>query len=179
MTDQPKPRGRPSGNTEAITAEIIARLSAGEPLAAICRDEHMPAVRTVNDWMVDQAFSASIAQARAHGFDAIAAECLEIADDGSQDYGRRTRPDGSEYEAFDAEHVQRSKLRVETRLKLLAKWDPKRYGDRAVLEHTGKDGGPVQLEGVVGVIEKLTDAERVALRQMAERLGLPATESEA
>ena len=34
---------------------------------------------------------------------------------------------------FDSEHVQRSKLRVETRLKLLAKWDPRRYGDRLQL----------------------------------------------
>lgn len=38
--------------------------------------------------------------------------------------------DGKEYEGIDTEHIQRSKLRVETRLKLLAKWNPKRYGDR-------------------------------------------------
>ncbi|HXD37446.1 MAG TPA: hypothetical protein VN624_12375, partial [Rhodanobacter sp.] len=29
------------------------------------------------------------------------------------------------------------KLRIDTRLKLLAKWDPKRYGDKQQLEHSG------------------------------------------
>ena len=26
--------------------------------------------------------------------------------------------------------IQRAKLRIDTRLKLLSKWDPKRYGDK-------------------------------------------------
>ena len=34
----------------------------------------------------------------------------------------------------NAEHIQRSKLRIETRLKLLAKWNPKKYGDKLALE---------------------------------------------
>ena len=38
--------------------------------------------------------------------------------------------DGVIAPSLNAEHIQRSKLRVETRLKLLAKWDPKRYGER-------------------------------------------------
>jgi hypothetical protein len=38
----------------------------------------------------------------------------------------------------DSEWISRSKLRVETRLKLLAKWDPKRYGDRLNLDHSGE-----------------------------------------
>jgi len=29
------------------------------------------------------------------------------------------------------------KLQIETRLKLLAKWDPKRYGDLQKVEHSG------------------------------------------
>jgi hypothetical protein len=35
--------------------------------------------------------------------------------------------------AGDSEWISRSRLRVETRLKLLAKWDPKRYGDKSLL----------------------------------------------
>lgn len=137
----PRPVGRPSKFTEAIAAEIIERLSDGEPLADICRSEGMPAVRTVSDWKASNPqFSADFAQAREDGFDALAAECLEIAEDGSQDYAMKERPDGTPYEAFDSEHVQRSKLRIETRLKLLAKWDPKRYGDRQAVEHSGPNG---------------------------------------
>ena len=35
------------------------------------------------------------------------------------------------------------KLQVETRLKLLAKWDPKRYGDLMRQEISGPDGSPI------------------------------------
>ncbi len=120
-------------NRNELVAEICERIGRGEPLAQICRDEHMPSVRVVSDWTrEDEGISASIARARLDGFDAIAADCLEIADDKTQDY----KP-SDKGPAFDAEHVQRSKLRVETRLKLLAKWDPKRYGERQHVEHSG------------------------------------------
>jgi len=131
-----KPSGRPSKYTDAIAKEICERLAQGEPLASICRDEQMPAVRTVGDWrerMPD--FSASIARARDEGFDALAAQCLDIADDKSGDI--RLVGDGDQ-EVCNTEFVQRAKLRIETRLKLLAKWDPKRYGDR--VDHTSSDG---------------------------------------
>jgi len=42
--------GRPSKYTQALADEICERLSKGEPLASICRDEKMPEVRTVSDW---------------------------------------------------------------------------------------------------------------------------------
>lgn len=137
------PRGRPSDYTDKLANEIVERLSAGEPLAAICRDDHMPTDRTVRNWQTnDPEFASAIAHARETGFDVIAAQCLEIAEDGTNDYVTKTRPDGSEYDAFDSEHVQRSKLRIETRLKLLAKWDPKRYGEKLALGQA-EDLGPL------------------------------------
>ena len=45
----------------------------------------------------------------------------------------------------NTEWISRSKLRVETRLKLLAKWDPKRYGDKITQEHVGADGGGIDM----------------------------------
>ena len=30
----------------------------------------------------------------------------------------------------DTDHIQRAKLRIDTRLKLLAKWNPKKWGDK-------------------------------------------------
>jgi hypothetical protein len=140
--EKPK-RGRPSSYTPALAAEICERLSKGEPLAAICRDEHMPHDSTVRDWMGAHAnFSLAIARARESGFDAIAADCFEIADDARNDYMEKLANDGDgeavKAMEYDAEHVQRSKLRIETRLKLLAKWDPKRYGERIHQEHSGE-----------------------------------------
>jgi hypothetical protein len=126
--------GRPSLFTQEIADAICERLSNGEPLAAICRDEKMPGLSTVYDWQkADAEFSGSIARAREAGFDQIAIDALEIADDGTNDFVEKKRQDGSTYDAVDAEHIARSKLRVDTRLKLLAKWDPKRYGDRQLL----------------------------------------------
>ena len=126
------PVGRPSKNTPELRKEIADRLSKGEPLAQICRDEWMPHASTVRDWMdADADFSRAIAHAREIGFDAIAQDCLTIADDGRNDFVAARAADGDEAAMkYDADHVQRSKLRVETRLKLLAKWDPKRYGDK-------------------------------------------------
>lgn len=45
----------------------------------------------------------------------------------------------------DPGHVAWLKNRAEQRLKLLAKWSPKRYGDRQQIEHSGK----VSLESLV------------------------------
>lgn len=98
--------------TQKVADEICLRLSEGEPLRQICQDEHIPAWRTVYDWIdKDPAFSARFAHARGLGLAAIMESCLDIADNSDED-------------------VKRSKLRVWTRLQLLAKWDPSRYGAR-------------------------------------------------
>lgn len=111
-------RGRPTTANQKTKDAIIERLSDGEPLAQICRDEEMPAVRTVSDWRAaDDVFNADFARARETGHDAIAARVRDIAR-------------GGEGSSFD---VQRDKLIVDTDLKLLAKWD-KRYNDKLQVE---------------------------------------------
>lgn len=123
--------------TPEIADEICERLAEGEPLRQICRDLHMPAWRTVYDWIrQNEEFSARIAHARELGFDAIAEEALDIADDARNDWMERRGENAEGYE-LNGEHVQRSKLRIETRLKLLAKWSPKKYGDKQQIEHSG------------------------------------------
>lgn len=117
--------GRPSSYTEECAQEICDRLTAGEPLSQICRDDHMPSVRTVYSWKaVHEDFSTRIAHAREDGHDYIAAECLSIADETNNDTINTENGDRP-----NAEWIARSKLRIWTRLELLKKWDPKRYGD--------------------------------------------------
>lgn len=48
----------------------------------------------------------------------------------------------------DGDHIQRSRLRVDTRKWLLSKVLPKVYGDKSTTTHTGPDGGPVQFVSV-------------------------------
>lgn len=130
--------------TPEIAAEICTRLAEGEPLRAICRDAHMPAWRTVYDWIeVNEDFAARIACARKLGFDAIAEQALEIAD--TPVVGEETEDDGDKVKVKRGDMLGHRKLQVETRLKLLAKWCPAKYGDRTAMELTGADGGPVQI----------------------------------
>lgn len=134
--------------TDEIAEEICTRVSEGEPLEVICRSDGMPARRTVHDWLKTQAeFAAKYADARALGFDSIAVEALNIADDGRRDY----TVDADGREVVDHDHIQRSKLRVDTRLKLLSKWDPKRYGDRQTL--AGDPDSPLQTIHTIKLVD--------------------------
>lgn len=129
--------GATSTYTEEKAEEICERLGEGIPLREICRREDMPAWRTVYRWIeANTDFAARIAHARTRGFDAIAEQCLQIADDTSDDTVW-VGPADSPREAANTEWISRSKLRVETRLKLLAKWDPKRYGDKLDVTSAG------------------------------------------
>jgi hypothetical protein len=128
--------GRPSKITPALTDELLARVSEGEPLAQVCRDPKMPALRTVYDWLAkDSELSARFARARTAGYDMIAADVLRIADtpleattiSDNDKFGRTVKREDA---------LGHRKLQVETRMKLLACWDPKRYGQRVDVEGT-------------------------------------------
>ena len=146
-------RGRPSKFTEDIADEIVKRLSVGETLRSICRDEHMPGWQSIYNWIsANEDFSGRIARARELGEDAIAQECMDIADNASNDWMSRLDKEkaGSGW-LLNGDHVQRSKLRIDTRLKLLAKWNPKKYGDKVQQEHSGPEGGALVFNVISGV----------------------------
>lgn len=64
--------GRPAKYSEAIAAEMIERLCAGEPLRQTCRDTRMPAWSKVYEWMVkNKDLSAAVVRARELGNDNI------------------------------------------------------------------------------------------------------------
>jgi hypothetical protein len=142
--------GRPSKFTKLIADAILESLREGTPLAEVCRTPGFPHPSTWREWCdKDEALAIAYARAREDGFDVIAQECLEIADETSRD---TIRTEGGE--RANAEWISRSKLRVETRLKLLAKWDPKRYGEKVTQEHTGPDGGAIKSETVTMTAEE-------------------------
>jgi len=136
----------------AIAQAICEGLSEGIPLRELCRREGMPPYRTLYSWIErDADLAAHIARAREIGYDSIAEECLEIADNASNDWvdreqfnPRTKRPEM--VRVVDQEHIQRSKLRIETRLKLLAKWRPAKYGERVAVTGAA-DGAPIKTEG--------------------------------
>jgi len=159
--------------TVEIAREICRQLAEGVPLREICRQDGMPEWRTIYDWMVkDDAavaagggagLSASIARAREIGYDAMAEDCLRIADDAANDWMETEHGP-----RLNGEHVQRSKLRIETRLKLLAKWNPKKYGDR--VQVAGDADSPLKVDAEVNA-EKLfkTILEHAQLTRQASQ----------
>lgn len=141
-------RGRPSTFDKDVANEICIRLAGGETLRQVCADDGMPAESTVRQWAMDdrEGFTAQYTRARELGYLAMADELLEVADDGTNDWMERQNADGTTGDVvLNGEHVQRSRLRVDTRKWLLSKALPKVYGDKIQQEVTGGDGGPVQV----------------------------------
>lgn len=135
------------GKREERRAELLERTAAGEPLTRITRDEAMPARSTVYEWIeTDPEFALAFRTARYRGVHALADQCLEIADE----------------PATTAVEVSNKKVRIDTRLRLMAKWLPSEYGDRVTTAHVGPDGGPLQLAAQVDV-SALTDEQLAVL----------------
>lgn len=138
----PAKTGRPSKYNPEIARIICEQLSEGIPLRQICRENAgFPAWRTVYDWMGrDDVLSASIARARDIGYDAIAEECLQIADNIELGQKQVMTDEGSATTVEDM--LGHRKLRIETRLKLLAKFHPTKYGERLGL-HGVEGAAPI------------------------------------
>ncbi len=117
-------------------------------MRAICADKVMPAISTVMGWLFNgkhEGFSEQYARARQMQADALFDEALEIADDVSGDWS--TDKDGKK--VLDHEHIQRSRLRVDTRRWAAGKLAPKKYGDK--LDLGGSIG--IRHEDALGELE--------------------------
>lgn len=136
--------GRPSDYTEEIAGEICRRIASGESLLSISKEEGMPGHTTIYQWMAaHSSFANKYAAARNTGLDVMADKLLDLSD---EEVGITASG------ATDSGAVARQKLRVDTRKWYLSKMAPKRYGERATVEHSGPGGGPVQVVwNIVGV----------------------------
>lgn len=132
--------GRPSTYTDELADDICMRLILGESLHKITADESMPSERTVYTWMLkDASFLQKIAEARVLQAEKRLDEIHDIADDGSNDYTEKLDSEGNPTGEMrlNTEHVQRSKLRVDARIKAIELMAPKKYGKQLSLNHTG------------------------------------------
>ena len=130
------PAGRPSSYTQEIASVICERLSMGESLRSVCRDENMPAISSVFKWMNEhEEFSKQYARAKQESADAMAEDILEISDSAKNDWMEKHGKDDAGW-VLNGDHVQRSRLRIETRKWLMAKMKPKKYGESSTVEQT-------------------------------------------
>ena len=148
------PRGRATIYTPEIAEEVLRRIASGEVLVSVCKSDHLPSAETIWNWSeedrrpndVPATFIADFARARRIGHDAIAMDALRIADNTHVGVETTTKADGS-IEERRGDMLGHRKLQVETRLKLLAKWD-RRYADSLKQEVTGADGGPLEVRNI-------------------------------
>jgi hypothetical protein len=110
--------------------EIVAWLSSGKFLTEYCAQANKPGRTTIYDWMdKSEEFAEQIARARERGQEILFEQNMKIVDEvpPTDDNGRT-----------DAGYVAWQKNRVWTRLQMLAKMNPKKYGDKST---TAIEGG--------------------------------------
>lgn len=127
---------RKSARDREIEEALLAGLAEGITLRKLCRRHGVPAGQVQRWRLDDKAFARRFALAREAGFEAIAEETLEIADDDAGDFAEKEKADGSVTLTKNPDNVARARLRVETRLKLLSKWAPGKYGESAAAQET-------------------------------------------
>lgn len=116
--------------------KILEGLADGKSLRTICKASGMPAISTVMEWCLkDKDWSEHYAHARATGDDAMAEDIQAIADNSELDHNDR-------------------KVRIDARKWLLAKRQPKKYGDAMLHKHADADGEKVKLDEV-GVVTRI------------------------
>lgn len=114
--------------------KICDAIIGGKSLRQICEPEGMPAPSTICLWLSqDEAFAERYARAKEIQMENLAEEILEIAEDGSNDWMKNRFGE----DVLNAEHVQRSRLRIDSRKWLMSKLAPKKYGDKIDVQHGG------------------------------------------
>ena len=122
------PGGRPTDYTSELTARICERLAVGESLRSICRDDEMPSMASIFLWLSKHPeFSEQYARAREAQAESHADRIVEIADD----------------DTIDPNH---KRIMVDARKWVASKLKPKRYGDKAEVEHKGDVGITVNIK---------------------------------
>ena len=129
------PSGRPTIFNQELADLICERVSSHSfGLNKLCEMyDDLPTKQTINDWRCkNELFSSQYAQAKLRQADFLAEEIIDICDDTSGDITL----DEDGFEVVNRDHIQRARLRVDTRKWLASKLIPKVYGDKQTIDQT-------------------------------------------
>ena len=112
--------GRPTDYSLELSDIICARLSEGESMRSVCRDESMPVLTTIFRWLrTKEEFKQQYEIAKEESADSLADEMVDIADyEAGQplmEDGLPVMVDGKIAMTIDAPSVSHAKLRIDTR----------------------------------------------------------------
>ncbi|HEX4371997.1 MAG TPA: hypothetical protein VHZ50_01710 [Puia sp.] len=127
--------GSPLTYTPELGEEICITISTtSEGLETLCKlNPHWPNPNTIYEWRLKlKEFGEMYTKAKKSQVEVLVDEILAIADDNSQDY--ITNDEGKL--VYNSEHVNRSRLRIDTRKWFAAKLAPRIYGDKVENTHT-------------------------------------------
>lgn len=116
----------------------------------------MPSQNRVYQWLAEnEEFQKHYARAREMQADAIFDECLDIADDASNDF--KVNDDGAV--AIDHDAVNRARLKIDTRKWMAGKLRPKKYGDKIEVDQKLDVSDPLAalLSDIASTGRKITD----------------------
>jgi len=154
-------QGRPSDYSQEIANTICLRLGGGESLRAICRDNDMPAIQTVYNWMFKHpSFMEQYTRAREEQADTLADEIIAIADETPEVVEVKNKDGIVIDHRLDSAFLAWQKNRIDARKWTAMKLKPKKYGDR--LTHAGDDDSPVVVENSINVFGELLKAMKMA-----------------
>lgn len=121
---------QPRAVTLAHAEDFLESISSGVPMTVWSQRPGNPGLSTIKRWFDENEINKRRYQAaREMGFDAIADRTRATARGLPDTHGGESTGDW-----------QRDRLIIDTDLKLLAKWAPKKYGDRVEVEHSGVVG---------------------------------------
>ncbi len=135
MTQHKDRPGRPTIYSDDLANEICNAIACSSKGIRRLYNEcaHFPTPDTIYRWVKEhREFSDQYARAKRQQIEVIIDEIMGIADDTSNDYS--TNEDGKLI--CNHEHIQRSRLRIDTRKWLAAKLAPRLYGDKVQIEET-------------------------------------------
>ena len=119
---------------------VCERIAEGMSLKAICEANDVPSRETIRKWLASDETGEIVGKyacAREDQADIYAEEILEIADDARNDWMEQHGSDDAGWK-HNGEHVQRSRLRIDSRKWVASKLKPKKYGDKQEHNHTGQ-----------------------------------------
>lgn len=131
-----------------VVCEMIANNNS---LVSICNLDYMPEFSTIMEWLHDESPNCQKFK-RMYDFalncrtDYLLDEVIEIADDDSDDEFIDRFGNIKENKEF----VNRSKLRVDARLRVIEKINPKKYGKNPAIDNSDRD----KLKTLIEVIAK-------------------------
>lgn len=121
-----------------ILEKVFESIDEGLSLRAACEKVGFPR-KTVEGWIeADQELSAQYLRARANRAELLFEEALRLQDERPESVIQLGSDGESGTKRMDPAFVSWQANRVNLRMRMIAKMDPKRYGEKVELAHSGQ-----------------------------------------